>query len=69
MLEFQARRYGGSDPHSYMRKLLSRYPQGESARFIQADEIARLIEYLCEPGAAPITGTAVTIDFGLTAGY
>lgn len=69
MLEFQASRYGGSDPQSYMRNLLSRYPQGERARFIQADEIARLIEYLCEPAAAPITGTAVTIDFGLTAGY
>jgi NAD(P)-dependent dehydrogenase (short-subunit alcohol dehydrogenase family) len=69
MLEFQAQRYGGGDPHSYVQNLLSHYPQGEGARFIQADEIAQLIEYLCEPGAAPITGAAVPIDFGVTAGY
>lgn len=69
MLEFQAQRYGGGDPSGYVRNLLSHYPQGERARFIEADEIARLIEYLCEPGAAPITGTAVAIDFGVTAGY
>jgi len=69
MLEFQAQKYGDGDPQGYVRKLLSHYPQGESARFIQADEIARLIEYLCESGAAPITGAAVSIDFGVTAGY
>lgn len=69
MLEFQAEKYGGGDPQGYVRNLLSHYPQGESARFIQAEEIAHLIEYLCETGAAPITGAAVSIDFGVTAGY
>lgn len=69
MLEFQAQKYGDGDPQGYVRNLLSHYPQGEGARFIQADEIARLIEYLCEPAAAPITGTAVSMDFGVTAGY
>jgi len=69
MLEFQAQKYGEGDPQGYVRKLLSHYPQGKGARFIQADEIARLIEYLCESGAAPITGAAVSIDFGVTAGY
>lgn len=69
MLEFQAQKYGDGDPQAYVRNLLSHYPQGEGARFIQADEIARLIEYLCEPAAAPITGTAVSMDFGVTAGY
>jgi len=69
MLELQAQKYGGSDPQGYVRNLLSHYPQGEGARFIQADEIARLIEYLCETAAAPITGAAVSIDFGVTAGY
>lgn len=69
MLEFQAQRYGGGDARGYIRNLLSHYPQGEGARFIEADEIARLIEYLCEPAAAPMTGAAVTFDFGVTAGY
>jgi NAD(P)-dependent dehydrogenase (short-subunit alcohol dehydrogenase family) len=69
MLELQAQKYGNGDPQGYVRNLLAHYPQGEGARFIQADEIARLIEYLCEPAAAPITGTAVSIDFGVTAGY
>jgi NAD(P)-dependent dehydrogenase (short-subunit alcohol dehydrogenase family) len=69
MLEFQAERYGGGDPRGYVRQLLARYPQGEAARFIDADEIARFIEYLCETAAAPITGAAIAIDFGLNAGY
>lgn len=69
MLEFQAQKYGDGDPQAYVRNLLSHYPQGDGARFIQADEIARLIEYLCEPAATPITGTAVSMDFGVTAGY
>jgi NAD(P)-dependent dehydrogenase (short-subunit alcohol dehydrogenase family) len=69
MLEFQAQKYGEGDPEGYVRSLLSRYPQKESARFIHADEIAQLIEYLCETGAMPITGAAIPIDFGLTAGY
>jgi len=69
MLEFQAQKYGGDDPEGYVRNLLSHYPQESHARFIQTDEIAQLIEYLCEAGAAPITGAAVPIDFGVTAGY
>jgi NAD(P)-dependent dehydrogenase (short-subunit alcohol dehydrogenase family) len=69
MLEFQAQKYGGGDPQRYVQGLLSHYPQGERARFIEADEIARLIEYLCEAGAAPITGAAIPIDFAVTAGY
>lgn len=69
MLELQAQKYGDGDPVGYVRNLLSHYPQGEGSRFIHADEIARLIEYLCEPAAAPITGAAVSIDFGVTAGY
>lgn len=69
MLESQAQNYGGGDPQGYVRNLLSHYPQGEGSRFIQADEIARLIEYLCETAAVPITGAAVCIDFGVTAGY
>lgn len=69
MIEYQATTYGDGDPDAYKRRLLGNYPQGESARFIKAEEIAGLIHYLCQPGAAPITGAALSIDFGITAGY
>jgi len=69
MIEFQAARYGNGDPDGYKRRLLEHYPQGEQARFIRADEIARMVEYLCEREAAPVTGAALSIDFGVTAGY
>ncbi|WP_439625108.1 SDR family NAD(P)-dependent oxidoreductase [Shinella sp.] len=69
MIEFQAERYGGGDPDGYKAKLLSNYPQGAAARFIRPEEIARMVAYLCEPDAAPITGAALSIDFGVTAGY
>ena len=69
MIEYQAVTYGDGDPDAYKRRLLGNYPQGESARFIKAEEIAGFIHYLCQPGAAPITGAALSIDFGITAGY
>lgn len=69
MIEYQATTYGGDDPEGYKRQLLSHYPQGDGARFIKVEEIAGLIHFLCQPGAAPITGIALPIDFGVTAGY
>jgi NAD(P)-dependent dehydrogenase (short-subunit alcohol dehydrogenase family) len=69
MIDFQAERYGGGDPEGYKAKLLSNYPQQSAARFIRPDEIARMVAFLCEEGAAPITGAALSIDFGVTAGY
>jgi NAD(P)-dependent dehydrogenase (short-subunit alcohol dehydrogenase family) len=69
MIEHQASRYGNGDPQGYKQRLLDHYPQGAAARFIEADEIARFVQFLCEPGAAPITGAALSIDFGVTAGY
>jgi NAD(P)-dependent dehydrogenase (short-subunit alcohol dehydrogenase family) len=69
MIEFQADRYGGGDPQGYKAKLLANYPQQDAARFIRPQEIARMVAYLCEPDAAPITGAALSIDFGVTAGY
>jgi len=68
MLEGQARDYGGGDREAYLRALLARYPQGERARFIRAEEVAALIVYLASPLAAPITGSCIPIDFGSTAG-
>lgn len=69
MIEFQAARYGNGDPDGYKQRLLDNYPQGDNARFIRPQEIARLVQYLCEPAAAPITGATLSIDFGVTAGY
>lgn len=69
MIEFQADRYGEGDPDGYKAKLLSNYPQQAAARFIKPEEIARMVAFLCEPDGAPITGAALSIDFGVTAGY
>ncbi|WP_027165068.1 SDR family oxidoreductase [Mesorhizobium sp. WSM3224] len=69
MIEYQARTYGAGDPDGYKRRLLGHYPQGDRARFIQVEEIASFIHYLCQPDAAPITGAALSIDFGVSAGY
>lgn len=69
MIDGQARIYGRGDPDGYKARLLAHYPQGSAARFIEADEVARFIQFLCEPSAAPITGAALPIDFGVTAGY
>jgi len=69
MIEFQAERYGGGDPEGYKAKLLSNYPQQDAARFIRPEEIARMVAFLCEKDAAPVTGAALSIDFGVTAGY
>ncbi|MEP9374236.1 SDR family NAD(P)-dependent oxidoreductase [Mesorhizobium sp. KR1-2] len=69
MIEYQATAYGDGDPEGYKRRLLSHYPQGDRARFIKAEEVAELIHFLCEPGSAPLTGAALPIDFGVTAGY
>ncbi len=68
MIHYQARTYGGGDPEGYLRDLLKAYPQ-KPPRFIRPDEVAELIAYLCSDRAAPITGAAISIDFGLTAGY
>lgn len=69
MIEFQASEYGGGDPEGYKARLLARYPQGRRARFASAEEIAEFAHYLASAQAAPITGAALPIDFGLTAGY
>lgn len=70
MLRNQAATFGagGGDPEAYIRDLLAAYPQ-RPARFVRPAEVAELIRYLTTPEAAPITGAAISIDFGLTAGY
>jgi NAD(P)-dependent dehydrogenase (short-subunit alcohol dehydrogenase family) len=69
MIDFQANTYGGGDPDSYKRHLLSKYPQGERARFSRPGEIAAFIYAITAPELAPVVGACLSIDFGLTAGY
>lgn len=68
MLEFQAREFGGGNPAAYLAKLKSIYPQGARQRFAKAAEIAAFIFAIASPKLAPITGAALPIDFGTTAG-
>ena len=68
MIRYQAETFGGGDPEGYLARLLEAYPQ-RPPRFIRPDEVADLIAFLCSDRATPITGAAISIDFGLTAGY
>jgi NAD(P)-dependent dehydrogenase (short-subunit alcohol dehydrogenase family) len=68
MIKFQAETYGGGDPKAYLDRLLSIYPQGARARFVRAEEVAEFVFQIASPKLAPITGAALSIDFGTTAG-
>jgi len=68
MIRYQAETFGGGDPEAYLEALLKAYPQ-KPPRFIRPDEVAELIAFLASDRAAAMTGAAVSIDFGLTAGY
>ncbi len=69
MLAGQARDYGQADEAAYLRKLLDTLPQAGRARFIRPDEIAAAVWFLASREAEPITGVALPIDWGVTAGY
>lgn len=69
MLSFQAERYGNGDPAGYLQDLLAKYPQGDSATFVQPDEVAALAFFLCQPSARSITGADLAIDRGISAGH
>ena len=69
MLDYQARTYGEGDPEGYFARLLTHYPQGAAARFLTPEEVAQNVAFLLSPAAAGITGAAMMLDFGLTAGY
>jgi NAD(P)-dependent dehydrogenase (short-subunit alcohol dehydrogenase family) len=68
MLDFQAANFGGGDAQGYLEKLRSIYPQGPRQRFAKASEIAAFVFAIASPKLAPITGAALAIDFGTTAG-
>jgi NAD(P)-dependent dehydrogenase (short-subunit alcohol dehydrogenase family) len=69
MLRRQAMQYAANDPNGYLSGLLKHYPQRREARFIETDEVACFIVFLLTKAAAPITGAALVMDFGVTAGY
>lgn len=69
MLRHQAETYGADNPDGYYARLLAHYPQGPAARFLTPEEVAQNVAFLLSPAAAGITGAAVMLDFGLTAGY
>ncbi len=69
MLAYQAERYGGGNPQGYREALLNRYPQKAGARFLRADEVADAILAIASPRMAGLTGAAIPLDFGMTAGY
>jgi len=66
MLRGQAEASGHAP--AYLQKLLAGYPQGAAARFIKPEEVAALCWFLAQDDAAPITGTNLSIDFGLSSG-
>ncbi|MDP4822773.1 MAG: SDR family oxidoreductase, partial [Aestuariivirgaceae bacterium] len=66
MLKAQAEIYGGDDPEAYRAALKRFYPQGARTRFATPQEIAAFI--LAVAGIEAITGAALQIDFGTTAG-
>lgn len=68
MLAFQASTYGGGDPEGYLRNLHKHYPQGARTRFARPEEIGAFLFMLASPRLKPITGAALSIDFGTTAG-
>jgi NAD(P)-dependent dehydrogenase (short-subunit alcohol dehydrogenase family) len=68
MVRYQADTFGADGTETYLADLLAAYPQ-RPPRFIRPAEVAELIRYLTTTAAAPITGAALPIDFGLTAGY
>lgn len=69
MLAYQADRYGEGAPEAYLARLRAQYPQGAASRFLTAPEVAAQVAFLLSPASAGVTGAAVMVDFGLTAGY
>lgn len=68
MLKFQAEKFGKGDPEAYLAKLREGYPQGPRTRFASADEVAAFIFMMASPRLKPLTGAALSLDFGTTAG-
>lgn len=68
MLRHEAESSGAESPDAWLEEQRLSLPQGESARFVEPEEVAGLIAFLAGRGAAAISGAALSIDFGSTAG-
>jgi NAD(P)-dependent dehydrogenase (short-subunit alcohol dehydrogenase family) len=58
----------GMPAEAYHRENLRSYPQGGRARYLQPEDVADLILYLSSHSARGITGAAIAIDYGTSAG-
>jgi len=58
----------GKDPEVHLAENLATYPQGARARYIQPGEVANVIYFVAGDGASVMTGAAISMDFGTTAG-
>lgn len=67
MLEHEAKTSGMSS-EKYLKENLKSYPQGKNSSYLQPDDIADLILYLSSDSARGITGAAIPIDYGTSAG-
>ena len=68
MLAYQAANFGDGNPEAYLARLRASYPQGSRTRFASPEEIAAFIVMIASPRLKPLTGAALSIDFGTTAG-
>lgn len=67
MLEHEVR-LSGRSAEEYHQENLKSYPQGEQASYLQPEDIADLVLYLSSDSARGITGAAINIDYGTSAG-
>jgi len=58
----------GKNPETHLAENLATYPQGNRARYIQPEEVASVIYFVAGDEASMMTGAAVNIDFGTSAG-
>jgi NAD(P)-dependent dehydrogenase (short-subunit alcohol dehydrogenase family) len=68
MLRWEAETSGAGSPDTWLEEQRLSQPQGPGSRFIEPEEVAALVAYLAGDDAAAITGAALSIDFGSTAG-
>jgi NAD(P)-dependent dehydrogenase (short-subunit alcohol dehydrogenase family) len=58
----------GKDPEVHLAENLATYPQGNQSRYIQPNEVANILFFIASDEASMITGAAVNMDFGSSAG-
>lgn len=70
MLVSEMKQLGYATREELDAQYLKRFPQGENARYIRAEEVAECICFLAsKEKVEAITGACLSIDFGTTSGY